>query len=55
MLSRLPVIGGLFGHSTNSTNETELFIFLTPHLIRNDEDAAKLSAPLQERAKVIKP
>jgi general secretion pathway protein D len=54
-LSSIPVIGGLFGHSTKTTNETELFIFLTPHIIRTDEDAAKLSAPMQERAAKVQP
>jgi general secretion pathway protein D len=52
LLSDIPILGGLFGRYSRTTNETELFVFLTPHVIRNDADAAKLSAPLQEKAKV---
>ncbi len=32
-LSRLPVVGPLFGNKTSSTQRTELIIFLTPHVI----------------------
>ncbi|MEO7455557.1 MAG: secretin N-terminal domain-containing protein, partial [Gemmatimonadaceae bacterium] len=33
-LSAIPFIGGLFGHVSRQTTETELFIFLTPRVIR---------------------
>ncbi len=35
-LSRLPVLGNLFGRRTKETKKTELIIFITPHLIRGD-------------------
>ena len=54
-LSAIPLIGGIFGHASRSTLETELFIFLTPHVIRTDEDAERLSEPLRDRAAKIKP
>ena len=50
LLSSLPLIGGLFGHVSRQTIETELFIFLTPRVIRSDEDAARISAPLEQRS-----
>jgi general secretion pathway protein D len=50
-LSSLPLIGGLFGHVSRQTTETELFIFLTPRVIRSDEDAAKISQPLERRSR----
>ena len=50
LLSSLPWIGGLFGHTSRQTIETELFIFLTPRVIRTDEDAARISAPLEQRS-----
>ena len=49
-LSGLPLIGGLFGHVSRQTTTTELFIFMTPRVIRSDEDAERLSAPLQQRS-----
>lgn len=55
LLSRVPLIGGLFGSQTRSVSETELFIFLTPHVIRSDDDAKRLTDPLRERAQSIRP
>ena len=55
LLSALPVVGGLFGRSINRTTETELFLFLTPRVIRTDEDADAATAPLKSRADRLKP
>ncbi|HEY4303841.1 MAG TPA: secretin N-terminal domain-containing protein [Gemmatimonadaceae bacterium] len=55
LLSRIPFIGGLFGSQSRATAETELFLFLTPRVIRSDEDARRLTDPLRARAKVISP
>jgi len=53
--SSIPFIGGFFGRRSRSTTETELFIFLTPRVIRSDEDAERLTSPLRDRAEKIKP
>ncbi|MDB4878548.1 MAG: type and secretion system protein [Gemmatimonadetes bacterium] len=50
ILSSIPFIGGLFGSQSRATTETELFIFLTPHVIRSDDDAKRLTDPLHDRA-----
>lgn len=55
LLSTLPLLGGLFGRHSRNTTETELFIFLTPHVIRTDEDAERLTSPLRKRADQVKP
>lgn len=44
LLSGIPVIGALFGSSRVRANSTELFLFLTPHIIRTDADADSLTA-----------
>ncbi len=54
-LSSIPFIGGLFGQQRRVTTETELFIFLTPRVIRNDADAERLSKEMRERAEKIRP
>ena len=54
-LSSIPFIGGLFGRQSRNTTETELFVFLTPRVIRSDEDAARLTSPLRDRAEKVKP
>ena len=55
VLSSIPVFGGLFGHASRQTTATELFLFITPHVIRTDADADSLTAPLQRKAKPIEP
>lgn len=55
VLSSIPLIGGFFGHASRHTSETELFLFLTPRVIRTDEDANNLTEPLIKRAERAKP
>jgi len=38
LLSGIPVLGGLFGRQTRRSSHTELFLFLTPRILRTDED-----------------
>jgi general secretion pathway protein D len=45
ILSGIPLIGGLFGSSRRRTNETELYLFLTPRILRTDADADSVTAP----------
>lgn len=49
-LSAIPWIGGLFGRASSQEIESELFVFLTPRVIRTDDDAMRLSDPLRQRA-----
>jgi general secretion pathway protein D len=49
LLSDIPIIGFLFGHTTRNTDETELYLFLTPRIIRGDADVDTLTEPLQKR------
>jgi len=42
-LSSLPLVGGLFGRHVHQTTETELFVFLTPRVIHNDQDLDQAS------------
>jgi len=49
ILSGIPLIGGLFGSSTRRTNETELYLFLTPRILRTDADADSVTAPRLQR------
>ena len=54
-LSSIPFVGGFFGRQSRNTTETELFVFLTPRVIRSDEDAERLTSPLRDRAEKVKP
>jgi general secretion pathway protein D len=49
LLSGLPIIGGVFGTTSDRKTATELYLFLTPRIIRSDADADSLTVPrLQE-------
>jgi general secretion pathway protein D len=45
VLSGIPIVGGLFGSAERHTSATELFLFLTPRILRTDADADSVTAP----------
>lgn len=53
LLSKIPIIGNLFGNTTDDMSRTELVILLTPHVIRNQVEAAKVSSDYLQRLKGI--
>ena len=55
VLSAIPVLGGLFGRRSRRTVETELYLFITPRVIRNDAEADEATRPMRERAEKTKP
>jgi general secretion pathway protein D len=55
VLSSIPWLGGLFGHASRRTIETELLLFLTPRVIRDDGEAEQLTDPLRRKADEAKP
>lgn len=54
-LSAIPWIGALFGRQTRRSDETELLLFLTPRIIRDDADADAYTRPRRKRADKIEP
>ena len=55
VLGDIPVLGALFGSTSNATTRTELIVFLTPRVIRNPEDARDVSEELRARLKSLRP
>jgi general secretion pathway protein D len=49
LLSRLPIIGALFGNRTSDTTRTELIIMITPSVINNPQEAREVSRELRQR------
>ena len=45
ILSGIPLLGGLFGHADRKSNQTELYLFLTPRILKTDADADSVTAP----------
>jgi general secretion pathway protein D len=54
ILSSIPIIGGLFGRHTSRTTETELFVFLSPRVIRTDEDLQDATDKVGDRTKPLR-
>ena len=54
LLSSLPLIGGLFGRQTSRTTETELFVFLSPRVIRTDQDLQDATDKVGDRTKALR-
>ncbi|MEP6729034.1 MAG: secretin N-terminal domain-containing protein [bacterium] len=49
ILSSIPWIGGLFGATNNKDTQSELYLFLTPHIVTTDEDADRLRRNIESR------
>jgi len=54
-LSSIPWLGATFGRSHRAKSETELFLFLTPRVIRRDEDVDDMTKEYENRARVTNP
>jgi general secretion pathway protein D len=54
-LCQIPILGPLlFGHVTQDDETTELFLFLTPHIISTDEDIDKLRDAVKNHSELLK-
>jgi general secretion pathway protein D len=53
-LSEIPIIGALFGSTKNTDNNTELFLFLTPHIVMTDEEVDRIRKELEKHSEMLK-
>ena len=53
-LGSIPALGWLFRSASRSEDKTNLFIFLTPHIIENPEEAQKVYEEKREQIRRIK-
>ena len=54
-LSRIPVIGGLFGSQRSSTGRSEVVVLLTPTIVRNPLEARQLTDEYGRRFRAMQP
>jgi general secretion pathway protein D len=54
-LSRIPVIGGLFGQQGSSTKREELIVLITPTVVRNPQEARALTDEYGRRFRAMEP
>lgn len=55
ILSRIPVVGGLFGSQDTTHKRTELLVLLTPRVVRNPDDAKAITDELMRKIKTLQP
>src|SRR5690348_17385654 len=54
-ISRIPVLGRLFGTTDRRRDRTELIVLITPRIIRNPEDARRVTDEYQTQFESLKP
>lgn len=54
-LSRIPVVGGLFGQQGRSTTRDELVVLITPTVVRNPMEARELTDEYGRRFRALEP
>ena len=54
-LSRLPVVGALFGSKTQEKSRSEVIILLTPTIVRNVQESRNLTDEYSKRFEAMKP
>ncbi len=55
LLKDIPLLGAFFGTVRSSTTRSELFVFLTPHVITSDSDATKVRQGLEQGSELLRP
>jgi general secretion pathway protein D len=50
-LTKIPLLGNLFGTTTDNTTRAELIILLTPHVIKSTQDAASVTSDYVDKYK----
>lgn len=53
LLKDIPLLGALFGSTQRADVHTELFVFLTPHIIEDDADAERLRNDIDGNAELL--
>src|SRR5690606_4096555 len=54
-LSRVPVIGKLFGNTIKKKNRTELIVLITPQVMTNSEEAREITEGYKRQFQSIEP
>ena len=53
LLSRIPLLGGLFGNQALVNNRTELVMFITPRVVETETDLKSVVEDLRKRMEKI--
>ena len=53
-LNRIPWLGALFGSTRNTDITSELFLFLTPHVVQTDDDIDRVREAIKENTELLR-
>jgi general secretion pathway protein D len=54
LLSKIPVLGYLFGVTTDNVQKSELIVMVTPHVVSSSDEADLLTEEYKNRLKDVK-
>ena len=54
LLSKIPILGALFGYQTYEKKKTELILLMTPHIIADQSQSKSVSEEFREKVKGLK-
>jgi general secretion pathway protein D len=54
-LYRIPVIGKLFGSTSEENERRELVVLITPQVVKNNQDAIEITEEFRKRLKKLQP
>lgn len=54
-LSRIPVVGALFGQKSRTSRRSEVIVLLTPSIVRNGQEARNLTDEYSQRFRAMEP
>ena len=54
-VKKIPVIGNLLGKTDNANRRSELIVFITPQVVRDSEDASRVSSELRDKLRLFSP
>ncbi len=54
-LSRIPILGSLFGTTERDRSRTELIVLITPRVVRNPQDARRITDEYENNFQSLKP
>ena len=52
--SQIPIIGGLFGSTRHTDIVSELFLFLTPHVVQSDDDTDRVREAIKQNRELLR-
>jgi Flp pilus assembly secretin CpaC len=54
-LSRIPVVGALFGQKSRTSRRSEVIVLLTPTIVRNSQESRNLTDEYSKRFRAMEP